>query len=93
MIVDDDGRHLGGGEIGIVQTADELQVVFGGERFSEQSLPGSGGQENDRIAQIEDHYFPAMIEAPPTPHRGWNRHLAARRNQELSWHGHLHLTW
>ncbi|HKN40073.1 MAG TPA: hypothetical protein VJ010_06540 [Actinomycetota bacterium] len=78
MIVDDKARHLRGGEIGIIQTADEPVVLFGGEGFPEQSLPGPGREEDDRIAKIEDRHAPTLIETPPMPHRGRHRHLPAR---------------
>jgi hypothetical protein len=78
MIVDDDASHLGGGEIGIVHSPDEPEVLFGGESVPEEPLPRAGREEDDCFAKIEDRHASTLIQTPSMPYRSWHRHLSAR---------------
>jgi len=68
MVVDDDGCHLRGRQIGIVELADELAMLLSCQRVGEELLTAAGGQEDHSVAQV-DHGDPTtVVQTPSMPH-------------------------
>lgn len=84
VIIDDDRGHLRRGEIWVTEVLDERSVFFGGQRFAEYLVAGTGREKHDSVTEVDDRHPSAVRKTPSMSHLCGNRHLAALRDQELS---------
>jgi hypothetical protein len=71
VIVNDDGSHLRGSEIRVVESSDESQVVFGGEGLSQELLPSTRWKKDHDVTQVNDRHSTTVIESPAVADRRW----------------------
>jgi len=83
VVVDDDGCHLRGRQIGIVELADELEMLVSCQCVGEELLTSARGQEDHRVAQIDHGDATTVVQPPPMPHGRRHRHLATGRDEKL----------
>jgi hypothetical protein len=62
VVVGDDGCHLPGRQIGIVEIADELPMPLIRQCVGEDLLTAAGRQEDHGVAQIDHRHSPTVIE-------------------------------
>jgi hypothetical protein len=51
VIVEDDGRHLRCGEVGVIEFLHERPMLLGGQSIAEELLSGTGWQKHDGVAK------------------------------------------
>ncbi len=70
-------------------------MVLSGQRLGQEVMPTSRWEQNDSIAQVDDHHPATVIESPSMADGCGYRHLSTRRDLKLSGDSHgktLH-TW
>jgi len=95
VIINNNGGHLSGGEVWIVESLDESQMIFSAEGLCSQLLASIWRKENYRVTQIDHRNFATVVEPPSMTNSGWDRHLPTGRDQEFRENSHdrfLH-TW
>jgi hypothetical protein len=68
VVVDDDGWHLGRGQIRIVDSFNESKMVLGAESMSKDLLAPSRRKKNHGVPQVEDRHSTPAIEPPAMAH-------------------------
>jgi len=68
VVVDDDGRHLGRGQIRVVDSFNESTMVLGTESLGEELLAPPWRKKNHGVPQVDDRHSTAAIEPPAMAH-------------------------
>ena len=68
MVVDDGGRHLGRGQIGVVDSLNESTMVLGAESLCEELLAPPRRKKNHGVPQVDDRHSSPAIEPPAMAH-------------------------
>lgn len=76
VIVYDERRHLRGGQVRVIKSANESQMVLGCEGLSQDLLPSTWRKQDHGVSQVDHHHSTTMIEPPSMADRCWYRHLA-----------------
>jgi len=71
VIVNDDGSHLRGSEVRIVESSDESQMVSGGEGLSQELVPSTRRKKDHSVTQVNDRHSTTVIEPPAVADRRW----------------------
>ena len=83
VVVDDDGCHLRGRQIGIVDFADELAMLFGRQSVGKELLTAARREEDHGIAQVDNRDSSTMIQPPPMAHGSRYGHLPTGRDEKF----------
>jgi hypothetical protein len=68
VVVDDDERHLGRGQIRVVDAFNESTMVLGAESLREELLAPPRRQKNHGIPEVDDRHSTPSIEPPAMAH-------------------------
>jgi hypothetical protein len=88
VVVNDNGNHLCGGEVWVVETTDESQMILSRKGLSQELLPPTRWKKDQGVTQVNNRHSTTVIKSPSMADRRWDRHLPTRRDQKLSRNGH-----
>ncbi len=84
MVVDDEGRHLRGGQVGIVETAHEPAMFLSRKSLRQELLSPAGREQDEGITQVDHRHPAAVIQPPPMAHGSRHRHLPTGGDEKSS---------